>query len=142
MRNSARYIKCFGLWACLLWAAPGKADTEGDMFLLRGHAEIRAYSTAPATIVLGNDDVVAVNITPSDVLVLTARARGTTNVIVLDEGGLELDRFMLSVLEPGEDITVRRGTIRQIVRCDPSCRSLSDASLSPVISATPEEPAE
>lgn len=142
MTRSAKRIGLFGALACLLWAAAGSAGAKGDMYLLRGHAEIRAYATAPATIVLGDEDVVAVNITPSDVLVLTARARGTTNVIVLDENGGELDRFMLSVLEPGEDITVRRGTARQIVRCDPACRSLSDVDISPVISSEATPPGE
>lgn len=142
MTCSVKWIGLSGLLTCLFWAMTGLAETKGDMFLLRGHAEIRAYATAPATIVLGDEEVVTVNITPSDVLVLTARARGTTNVIVLDASGDELDRFLLSVFEPGEDITVRRGTSRQIVRCDPSCRSLSDANLSPVISSASHQSAE
>lgn len=129
------YPKWFGAGAFALaisCAPAGAAEATNDLYLSRGHAEVRVYERTPATIILGDNNIVAANITPSDVLVLTGRARGTTNVIVLDESGGELDRFLLSVFEPGEDVAVRRGIRRQVVRCDPSCRSPEEASSAPV----------
>lgn len=126
-------------WLCVAFifiAATGanelKAEATIDLLLQRGHAEVRLYDRPPTTIILGDEDIVAANVTNTDVLVLTARARGTTNVIVLDEAGQELDRFLLSVFEPGDDIAVRRGGQRQVVRCDPMCREPQEAAESPV----------
>ena len=56
--------------------------------MVRGQAEIRAYAVAPGTIILGDDAVVAANVSGDDVLVLTALAQGVTNVIVLDPAGV------------------------------------------------------
>ncbi len=130
-------------WLCVAFfvavtTLPGKlkAEAADDLLLQRGHAELRSYDRPPATIILGDEQVAVANVTNSDILVLTARARGTTNVIVLDAAGQELDRFLLSVFEPGGDIAVRRGGLRQIVRCDPMCREPQEAVESPV---TPNE---
>lgn len=132
MRHLGKWI-CVALFVAVT-ALPVAtiAEATADLLLQRGHAEVRLYDRPPATVILGDDEVVAANVTNTDVLVLTARARGTTNVIVLDEAGRELDRFLLSVFEPGDDIAVRRGGLRQIVRCDPMCREPKEAIASPV----------
>ena len=120
------------LLTALCLGPPALAD---DLLLVLGHAEVRAYARAPATIILGDQEIAAANITPSDVLVLTGLAPGTTNVIVLDETGGELDRFLLSVVNLGSDIAIRRGNIRQVVRCDPSCRTPEEADEAPTVNA-------
>ena len=136
MRHREKWLYVASLVAVATFTGEVKAEGTVDLLLQRGHAEVRLYDRPPTTIILGDEQVVAANVTNTDVLVLTARAQGTTNVIVLDEAGQELDRFLLSVFEPGDDIAVRRGGLRQIVRCDPMCRDPLEAVESPV---TPDE---
>lgn len=131
MRHLQKWLCATLLAAFTIFPAAAGAEATDDLLLQRGHAEVRLYERPPSTIILGDDQVVAANVTNTDVLVLTARARGTTNVIVLDEAGKELDRFQLSVFEPGDDIAVRRGGLRQIVRCDPMCREPQEVLSSP-----------
>ena len=107
-----------------LFAAVDASAFSGELTLLRGQAEVRAYDRTPATIILGDEDVAAASIAANDVLVLTARSAGLTNMIVLDEMGIEMDRFLVRVTEPGGDVTVRRALAEAVFRCDPSCRPL------------------
>lgn len=100
-----------------------------------GQAELRRYSREPGTIIVGDASVAAASIATSDILVLTGLQPGKTNVIVLDDSGAEIDHIVLSVVEPGTMIVVRRGQERQLVRCDPTCAPLDEASL-----ATPASP--
>lgn len=133
MRHLEKWL-CIALLVVVgIFSGKVKAEATIDLVLQRGHAEVRLYDRPPTTIILGDEEVVVANVTDTDVLVLTARSRGTTNVIVLDEAGRELDRFLLSVFEPGDDIAVRRGGLRQILRCDPMCREPHEADESPVI---------
>lgn len=133
MRHLKNWLCVAFIFVAATVVSEAKAEATIDLLLQRGHAEVRLYDRPPTTIILGDEQVVAANVTNTDVLVLTARARGTTNVIVLDESGQELDRFLLSVFEPGDDIAVRRGGQRQIVRCDPMCREPQEATEAPTI---------
>lgn len=98
------------------------AAFSGELTLLRGQAEVRSYDRPPATIILGDAEIAAASIAANDVLVLTARSAGLTNMIVLDELGVEMDRFLVRVTEPGGDVKVRRALTEVVLRCDPSCR--------------------
>lgn len=115
--------------AASLAAPPGAAEVMRDVVLTTGYAEVFAYDVAPVAVILGDAEVAAANVTVADVLVLTARASGATNVIVLNEEGREIDRFRLMVRDSGGAVAVRRGVSRQVLRCDPGCRSAEEEAV-------------
>ncbi len=102
-------------------------SATGHLTVPLGQAEVVRYSREPGTVIIGDPAVAAASIAASDVLVLTGLQAGETNLIVLDDGGVQIDRMTLRVVEPGDTIVVRRGLDRQVVRCRPLC-SPTDAS--------------
>lgn len=126
--------------ASILAASPARRET-GRLTVFRGEARILRYARAPGTVIIGDEAVAAVSIAGSDILVLTGLAPGTTNVIVLDEAGAQIDRIALSVVDRGSSVIVGRGRDRQVFTCDPICRPADGQTISPAVTgAQPPEP--
>ena len=66
--------------------APAHAQ-EGRLELFLNHAKIVKLAEPASTVVIGNDEVADATIKDATTLVLTGRAFGTTNLVILDENG-------------------------------------------------------
>ena len=99
-------------------ATSGPSQAMRDVTLTTGYADVFTYDAAPVAVILGDADVAAANVTVADVLVLTGRSAGQTNVIVLGEDGSEIDRFHLIVRDVGGAVAERRALSRRVLRCD------------------------
>ena len=101
----------------------------GGLTITPGHAEIIRYAQEPGTVIVGDADVVVASIAASDILILTGLQAGVTNVIVLDDDGVQIDQFVLRVALPGSNVIVRRALERQIMRCNPLCAPTEEAAI-------------
>ncbi|MEO0363440.1 MAG: pilus assembly protein N-terminal domain-containing protein [Pseudomonadota bacterium] len=122
-RRSARAAFAAAALAAFASLGPVKPAGAQPMALVEGQAEVLTLPRPPGTVVVGDETVVAANVTATGGLVLTARSPGATNVIVLDQEGAEMERYDLRVRSSTGAVTIRRGVGAQTLICDPSCRA-------------------
>jgi len=77
-----------------------------------------------AEIVVGNPSIADISIQSAQVLVLTGKSFGETNLIVLDAKGQVIINRRLVVEEPSAGyVTVYHGTSRTTLHCTPNCET-------------------
>ena len=81
---------------------------------------------APAdTIVIGNPGIADATVQDENTLVLTGRAAGTTNMIILDKDGKEIANTIVRVASDTRQLTtIFYGTDRQTFSCSPICEQV------------------
>lgn len=104
-----------------LTAAPGRA---ADMVKVElDQARIYRLAAPASTIVIGNPSIADATLQDSQTLIVTGRAYGQTNLIVLDEQGETITDVQLAVLAATENfVTVYKGAKRQSLSCLPECQ--------------------
>ncbi len=93
-----------------------------------------ALKAAATGVVVGNPSIAGVTLQSDKLLFITGKAYGTTNLIIVGEGGRPIYEGLITVT--GDDsasglLTVTRGltTVRQ--SCNPVCRKTPDISDDP-----------
>jgi Flp pilus assembly secretin CpaC len=100
---------------------PGGAPTPIGVTL--DFARILAFPHPARTVVIGNPAIVDGTLSDEHTIVLTGKAIGTTNMIVLGEGGQEIANLAVSVFANSNQVTtVYSGTQQQIFSCSETCR--------------------
>jgi Flp pilus assembly secretin CpaC len=109
----------------IAWATSGlRAQTFESKRVLVGHSEIVKLSRPATTLIIGDPTVAEVSLPSGDLVLLTGKGPGTTNVIALGEDNVEVYR---SVVEVGREINViGLGKIQTYV-CNPHCRLGKDS---------------
>ncbi len=117
----------FGL--VLAAAAPALSATPLQVPL--DQARPLALKAAAAGVVVGNPSIIGVTLQSDRLLFVTGKAYGTTNLIIVGEGGRPIYEGIITVT--GDEstsgvVTVTRGltTVRQ--SCNPLCRKTPDIS--------------
>lgn len=86
-------------------------------------ARIMRLPPGAATIVIGNPMIADATLQGGNILVLTGKGYGTTNMLVLDRGGRVILDHMVQVETPNSAdlVVVYRGTKRESYSCAPEC---------------------
>lgn len=125
---STRFVRSALLVAVLagptvmaLMASPGHA---ADMVKIElDQARIYRLAAPASTIVIGNPAIADATLQDSQTLIVTGRAYGQTNLIVLDDQGETITDVQLAVLAASENfVTVYKGAKRQSLSCLPECQ--------------------
>lgn len=86
-------------------------------------ARILAFDSPARTVIIGNPNIVDGTLSDEHTIVLTGKAIGTTNMIVLGDSGQEVANLAISVSVNGHQVTtVYHGTEMQIFSCSETCR--------------------
>ena len=86
------------------------------------HAKVMRVSKPAATIIIGNPGIADATVQDSTTLVITGKAYGVTNMIILDANGDPIADTLLKVkAEAVNAVTVYRRTDRITYSCSPSC---------------------
>ena len=86
-------------------------------------ATITKMPDSVATLVIGNPVIADVNVRPGGLLVITGKAYGVTNLIVLDGSGAVLSERYIEVTGPRDEVVVvYRGVNRESYSCAPECQ--------------------
>lgn len=81
----------------------------------------------PQVVVVGNPLIADVVVDRNNVLLVTGRNYGTTNIIALDEAGREIAYYDVSVRTSGRNsVSLFRGTARLSLNCSPRCETELD----------------
>lgn len=116
---SMRIWRFSALLAAGLVAGQAQAATIGVEV---DRAKILRLDQPAAMVVIGNPMIADASIQNGNMLVLTGRSYGATNMIILDDEGREIANDMIEVKRPNEDLlTVHRGTARASYTCTPVC---------------------
>lgn len=86
-------------------------------------ARIYRLAAPASTIIIGNPAIADATLQDAQTLIVTGRAYGQTNLVVLDEQGETITDVQLAVLAASENlVTVYKGAKRQSLSCLPDCQ--------------------
>ncbi len=105
-------------------AAPGNAQaTAFDIAV--DEARVIRLERSPKSVIVGNPSIADVTLENGRVLVVTGKAAGETNLIVLDAEGQEIAARTLRVgAASGSIVTLYNGRKRETLYCAPLCESI------------------
>ncbi|MCX7899754.1 MAG: pilus assembly protein N-terminal domain-containing protein [Methylocystis sp.] len=104
-----------------LFAAGANAN-ERTIRVELDYARIVKIPAGAQTMVIGNPAVADVSmLRASQLMVITGRSFGTTNLIVLDKTGAQVGESLITVVPPQDKLVVQRGMHRESYSCAPNC---------------------
>lgn len=109
--------------AALLVPAVEVAQAETGVTVSVNMARILRINSPAATVIIGNPGIADVTIQDPKTLILTGKAYGETNLIILDSVGNPIADTLVDVVQPDGDLmTVYQGASRTTLICDPVCQ--------------------
>lgn len=124
----------------LVLAIPGASASE-TLEVSLGYSQVVGPVKDMATVIIGNDGVADATLGGGGTIILTGKAIGATNLIVLDAAGQELLSSPLNVVpldrRPKANIRVTKGVSWQDYECGPddACMPASGQNLASSMSA-------
>ena len=117
---SWRALRLSAVAAVLFAAVPAYAEVVS---VNPDEARIMRLPPGAATVVIGNPIIADASLQGGNILVLTGKGYGSTNLLVLDRGGrVILDRTVQVETPKSADlVVVYRGTKRESYSCAPEC---------------------
>ena len=98
------------------------ADDEGMMRVFLNHAKVLKLDQPVSKVIVGNSEVADATVADSRTIVLTGKAFGTTNLVLLDaDGNAMLDERILVSIDEGNTVRLFKATERMVLSCTPSC---------------------
>ena len=118
---------CAGIVAvamALASVAGANASDEGMMRVFLNHAKVLKLDQPVSKVIIGNSEVADATVADSRTIVLTGKAFGTTNLVLLDaQGNALLDERILVSIDEGNTVRLYRQTERTVLSCTPSCET-------------------
>jgi Flp pilus assembly secretin CpaC len=119
-------------------AVPAARDLSTDGAIIAREAErigvtldfarVMAFKQPVRTIIIGNPGIVDGTLSDDRTIVLTGKAIGSTNMIILGEGGAEIANVAVSVFANGNQMTtIYLGAEKKVFSCAGSCRPVPAA---------------
>lgn len=117
-----RYLGCAVFVTAMLGLAMANAKADNVEVAL-DQAQIMRLPTGVATIVIGNPLIADGSLQAGNLLVVTGKGHGTTNLMALDRSGRVLMDKSITVTGPrnGDLVTVYKGVERESYSCSPRC---------------------
>jgi Flp pilus assembly secretin CpaC len=108
------------------------ADREQKATAIRvtlDFARVQTFEMPVRTVIIGNPAIVDGTLNDERTIVLTGKAVGTTNLIVLGEAGREIASLVVNVIPNRDQLTtVHQGEAQQTYTCADACRPLPSAA--------------
>lgn len=105
-----------------VYAEPAQVDAPQTMLVHVDQAHILRLDEPAGSIIIGNPMIADATVQDTDMLVITGKSYGTTNLIILDGRGNELASRTIEVrFSAQSQVTVQRGTGRFSYACAPKC---------------------
>lgn len=117
-----RYLSYAVFVTAMLGLAMANAKADG-MEVGLDQAQIMRLPNGVATIVIGNPLIADGSLQAGNLLVVTGKGYGTTNLMALDRGGRVLMDKSITVGAPRQSdlVTVYKGVDRESYSCSPQC---------------------
>jgi Flp pilus assembly secretin CpaC len=106
--------------ACLIASAYG--EPTGDIIVTYDQSTLLPLPRPAGEIIIGNSVIADVSVQKGNLLVVTGKSFGITNMIVLDtKRELIFEKRLLVKREEARVVNLQRGTLRQTFNCTPQC---------------------
>lgn len=117
------FVACVALlFATLGTAATAFAEMAENLTVVVDRALILPAPAGTSTLVVGNPAIADTSIQKNNVIVLTGKSYGTTNIVAIDSSGKTIKEMLVTVRSPDDKIiTVHRGVERESYSCTPKC---------------------
>jgi Flp pilus assembly secretin CpaC len=97
-------------------------ETDKAIVVDMDYARIVKLPEGAQTLVIGNPMVADVTMLKNNqLLVVTGKSYGTTNLIILDRSGSQVGESIIRVVSANDTLTVQRGPHRESYSCNPDC---------------------
>lgn len=107
--------------AAALFGIVGQAQAE-TIEVQMDYAKVIRAPEGTATLVVGNPAIADTAIQRNNIIVLTGKSYGTTNILALDVDGATIEEMTVTVTGKDEaTLTVHRGMQRESYSCAPTC---------------------
>ncbi|MDE1990938.1 MAG: pilus assembly protein N-terminal domain-containing protein [Rhizobiaceae bacterium] len=102
---------------------PQFSQAADDMLrVYMDHARVLKLDRPVSKVIVGNAQVADATVADPKTIVLTGRAFGTTNIVLLDaDGNAIVDERVLVSIDEGNTVRVYRQTDRSVLSCTPNC---------------------
>jgi Flp pilus assembly secretin CpaC len=105
--------------ATVLGAAPAKAE---DLIVKYDQSQLLRLPRPASEIIIGNPAIADISVQSGNLLVITGKTFGITNIIALDaERNVIQDQRVLVKRDEAKVVNLQRGTERQSYNCTPQC---------------------
>jgi Flp pilus assembly secretin CpaC len=108
---------------CLLaLASAGTARATEDLIVKYDQSQLLRLPKPASEIIIGNPSIADVSVQSGNLLVVTGKTFGITNIIALDaDRNVIQDQRVLVKRDEGKVVNLLRGTDRQSYNCTPQC---------------------
>ena len=117
-------------FACTIFLCGSSAVTRANdrtIMVDLDYARIVKIPAGAQTLVIGNPLIADVTMLKSNqLMVITGKSFGTTNLIVLDGSGAQVGESMITVVPANDKLVVMRGPHRESYSCKPDCMPAVD----------------
>ncbi|GEO87216.1 MULTISPECIES: pilus assembly protein N-terminal domain-containing protein [Alphaproteobacteria] len=104
-----------------LAAGPSRAG-EDVLRVYMNSARVLKLDRPVSKVIVGNSDVADATVADAKTIVLTGRAFGTTNLVLLDaEGNAIVDERILVSIDEANTVRIFKATARTVLSCTPNC---------------------
>ena len=104
-----------------LAAGPARA-ADDDLIVKYDQSQLLRLTRPAAEIIIGNPSIADVSVQSGNLLVITGKTFGVTNIITLDaDRNVIQDQRVLVKRDEGKVVNLQRGTDRQSYNCTPQC---------------------
>ena len=99
-----------------------KASDDDMIRVFMDHARVLKLDRPVSKVIIGNAGVADITVADPKTIVLTGKAYGTTNLVILDSAGDAIvdERILVSVDE-ANTLRIYKQTVRTVYSCAPSC---------------------
>jgi Flp pilus assembly secretin CpaC len=116
----------FFAWVIAALTASTASAQEDMLRVYMDHARVLKLDRPVSKVIVGNAKVADATVADARTIVLTGRAFGTTNIVLLDgDGNAILDERILVSIDEGNTVRVYRQTERSVLSCTPNCEQHS-----------------
>ncbi|KQW32190.1 hypothetical protein ASE36_08380 [Rhizobium sp. Root274] len=109
------------LLTVMVVSAPAAA-ADDVLRVYMNSARILKLDRPVSKVIVGNSEVADATVADSKTIVLTGRAYGTTNLVLLDaDGNAIVDERILVSIDESNTVRVYKATDRTVLSCTPNC---------------------
>ncbi|MBT9371451.1 pilus assembly protein N-terminal domain-containing protein [Rhizobium sp. CSW-27] len=115
-------LRCAMILLIISAGAAAAAEPGRLLRVYMNQARVLKLDRPVAKVIVGNADVADATVADPTTIVLTGRAFGTTNLVLLDSRGEAIaDERILVSIDEGNTVRVYRQTERTVLSCTPAC---------------------
>ena len=119
--RSGRLFRSVALLVAML--VPMNAAMAEDFMVQYDQSRLLRLARPANTIIVGNPSIADVSIQGKQLLVVTGKSFGVTNLIVLDAtGSVIINRKMIVQGDDRKFVNLQKGDMRQTYNCSPTCQ--------------------